>query len=94
MDVEKNKFETLTSPNQNHINIGFGEDVTIAELASLIAQITDFKGKIEFNPIKPDGTPRKLLDCARINSFGWQPKIDLKTGLKEAYKDFLLKINV
>lgn len=90
MNVEKNKFEKLTSPNQNHINIGFGEDVTISELASLIAQTIDYKGKIYFNANKPDGTPRKLLDCARINSFGWQPKVDLKTGLKQAYKDFLL----
>ena len=94
MNIDKNKFEKLTPPNQNHINVGYGEDLTIHDLAFLIADTIGYEGKIEFDTNKPDGTPRKILDCTRVNSFGWRPKIDLKTGLKEAYKDFLFKINI
>ena len=70
------------------VNIGVGEDVTIAELARLIAEVTDYRGRIEFDPSKPDGTPRKLMDVSRLNGLGWKAKISLRDGLKLAYEDF------
>lgn len=71
------------------INIGWGDDVTIAELATTVAQVVGFKGQFIYDTSKPDGTPRKLLDTARINAMGWRPKVDLKTGVGLAYRWFL-----
>jgi GDP-L-fucose synthase len=65
-----------------HINIGSGEDVTIAELARLIAGVAGFDGRFTFDPSKPDGTPRKLLDVARLAALGWRPRIDLESGVR------------
>ncbi len=70
-------------------NVGVGSDVTIFELASLIAQTVGFKGEILTDPSKPDGTPRKLLDCSLIQSTGWQPTVDFREGLKAAHQDFI-----
>ncbi|HEX5789923.1 MAG TPA: GDP-L-fucose synthase [Luteolibacter sp.] len=70
------------------VNVGTGSDLTILELATLIASITGFKGAILTDTSKPDGTPRKLLDISRIRATGWQPNIDLTTGLEQAYHDF------
>jgi len=64
------------------INIGTGEDVTILELAHLVAEAAGFKGKIEFDATKPDGTPRKLLDVSKINALGWKAKIPLREGVE------------
>lgn len=71
------------------VNVGTGTDLTILELAHLIAEITGFTGKILTDPTKPDGTPRKLLDISRIQSTGWSPQIPLRSGLSSAYQDFL-----
>lgn len=71
------------------INIGCGEDLTIRELAGLVAEALGFDGEVVFDPGKPDGTPRKLLDISRIRQLGWSPRIDLRTGLKSAYRDFM-----
>lgn len=71
------------------INIGTGTDVTIRELAELIRDTVEFKGNLEFDPSKPDGTPKKLLDVTRINNLGWKAGISLKEGLKISYQDFL-----
>jgi len=71
------------------INIGTGTDVTIRELSELIKETVGFKGELEFDTTKPDGTPKKLLDVSRLNSLGWQAKIPLKEGLKISYQDFL-----
>jgi len=71
------------------INIGFGEDVTIAEFARMVAEIVGFPGKIVYDPSKPDGTPRKLLDISRLSAMGWKAKISLREGLAKAYADFL-----
>jgi len=68
------------------INIGFGEDLTIKDLALLIAEVVGFKGEIEFDSSKPDGMPRKLLDVSRLNALGWRPKIGLREGLANAYQ--------
>jgi GDP-L-fucose synthase len=71
------------------VNIGTGEDLTIAELAGLVARTVGFTGKILTDPSQPDGTPRKLLDISRIQATGWQPVIPLRDGLAAAYQDFL-----
>jgi len=73
------------------INIGCGYDITIKELSELVAEIVGFTGEIKWDTSKPDGTPRKLLDCTRLFSMGWRPKYDLKTGIRLAYEDFLQK---
>ena len=71
------------------INIGCGEDLTIRELAELVAKTIGFKGALKFDTSKPDGTPRKLLDVGRLFSLGWRPTIQLDAGIKAAYLDFL-----
>ncbi len=71
------------------INIGCGEDVTIRELAETVCDVLGFDGTLEFDPTKPDGTPRKLLDIAKIKSLGWSPKIPLRQGIANAYDWFV-----
>jgi GDP-L-fucose synthase len=66
-------------------NVGYGSDLTIRELASLIASIVDYRGEIEWDSTKPDGTPRKLLDSSKIRATGWAPKIDLEEGIRRTY---------
>jgi GDP-L-fucose synthase len=73
------------------INIGAGKDITIAELARLIKTITEFEGAIVYDPSKPDGTPRKLLDLAKLNSLGWKYRVGLEQGIRLTYTDFLNK---
>lgn len=70
------------------INIGSGKEITIRELSETIKQVVGYRGEIEFDTSKPDGTPRKLLDCTKIHGLGWKPKIPLEQGLALAYKDF------
>ncbi len=70
------------------VNVGTGEDVTIFELASMIAKVVGFTGEILTDPTKPDGTPRKLLDISKIKATGWSPAVDFQAGLAEAYQDF------
>jgi GDP-L-fucose synthase len=71
------------------INVGSGTDITIRELAELIAQITGFEGSLEWDATRPDGTPRKLMDSGKLMSLGWQPKFDLESGIRNAYANFL-----
>jgi GDP-L-fucose synthase len=71
------------------VNVGTGEDLTIYDLATLVAETTGFQGDILTDPSKPDGTPRKLLDISQIRATGWQPRVDLRDGLAAAYQDFL-----
>lgn len=75
------------------LNVGCGEDITIANLALLVKEIIDFSGSLFFNADKPDGTPRKLMDVSKIFNLGWKPKITLKEGIELAYADFLKKQN-
>lgn len=70
------------------VNVGVGEDVTIAELADTIGEVVGYKGRIEFDTSRPDGTPRKLMDVSYINSLGWQASTDLRAGLHVAYDEF------
>lgn len=71
------------------VNIGTGEDLTIAEFAKLIAEVVGYKGKIEFDTSRPDGAPRKLLDVSKLTALGWKAKTPLQEGLRAAYADFL-----
>jgi GDP-L-fucose synthase len=71
------------------INVGCGEDVTIRELAETVCNVLGFEGTLEFDPTKPDGTPRKLLDIQKIKSLGWSPKIPLREGIADAYDWFI-----
>jgi GDP-L-fucose synthase len=68
------------------LNIGYGEDITIADLALLIKKTIDYKGEIVFDTSKPDGTPRKLMDTTKLNQMGWKPKISLQEGIKRILK--------
>ena len=70
------------------VNIGWGEDVTIRELAELIVSVIDYKGRLIFDSTKPDGTPRKLLDVTRLADLGWRPKISLREGSNSTYAWF------
>ncbi len=82
--------ELLRGPNDFPlVNVGSGEDQTIAELARAVAAVVGFRGELEFDTSKPDGTPRKLLDAGRLRRLGWSPRIDLETGIAAAYRDFL-----
>lgn len=74
------------------VNIGCGEDVTIKELAETVKEVIEFEGELVWDPSKPDGTPRKLLDISRIRELGWSPKIDLRTGIRQAYDWFLAHV--
>ena len=89
MQLERAVYEAHTQPMLSHINVGTGEDLSVGELAAMIAQVTGFAGRIEHDTSKPDGTPRKLLDVGRLHSLGWRARVGLQQGLALAYRDFL-----
>ncbi len=89
MNLEKAKYDKHTSLMQSHINVGNGIDITIKELAEIIKKIVGYKGKINFDLTKPDGTPRKFLNSEKINKLNFYPKISLKSGLIKTYKDYI-----
>jgi GDP-L-fucose synthase len=89
MNLPKATYEQHTSPMQSHINVGYGSDITIAELAQTVGRVVGYQGDIDFDVSKPDGTPRKLMDSSRLNALGWQAKVSLQEGLALAYQDFL-----
>jgi GDP-L-fucose synthase len=70
------------------VNIGIGEDMTIAEFARAVADVVGFKGDLVYDSTRPDGTPRKLVDTAKLAALGWRAKTPLRTGLALAYEDF------
>jgi len=72
--------------DERPINVGWGTDISIADLAEKICQVVEYTGRLRFNPSKPDGTPRKLLDTQRLTALGWTPKIDLDTGIRQTYR--------
>jgi len=71
------------------VNVGSGSDLTILELARLVADVVGYGGRIVTDPAKPDGTPRKLLDVSRLNALGWSPRILLRDGVRQTYEWFL-----
>jgi len=105
MELPDDAFDLLlgthhSSPITHHsppqpplINIGWGEDYTIKELADRVRAVVGFRGDITWDSIKPDGTPRKLLDISRMKAMGWSPRISLADGLRGAYQDFLTRFS-
>ncbi len=88
-DLDDETYAANTQPMLSHINVGYGDDVTIAELASLVAEVTRFKGTVRFDSSKPDGTMRKLMDSGRLMAMGWRPQVALKEGVQETYRWYL-----
>ena len=89
MNLPQATYDQHTSPMQSHINVGCGQDITIGALAQAIGKTTGYQGQIDFDTSQPDGTPRKLMDSARINALGWQAQVTLDSGLALAYADYL-----
>jgi GDP-L-fucose synthase len=89
MELDYATYAANTKPMLSHINVGSGEDLSIKELAEQIGKTVGFKGRIQFDITKPDGTPRKLMNVERLNSLGWRPRVNLQDGLALAYRDFL-----
>ena len=89
MNLPKATYDQHTSPMQSHINVGFGDDITIKELALAVGKTVGYQGVIDFDTTKPDGSPRKLMDSRRLNALGWQAQVGLEAGLAVAYQDFL-----
>ena len=89
MNLAKPIYDQHTSPMQSHINVGYGSYITIGDVAKIIAQVVGFTGTIDFDPSRPDGSPRKLMDSTRLNALVWHAKVDLEAGLRTVYTDFL-----
>lgn len=90
MSLDENSFSQLLKDDVPPlINIGCGKDLTISELVTLVKEVVGFKGTVEWDSSKPDGTPRKLLDVSRLFEQGWKPQTELVEGIKKAYDDFL-----
>jgi GDP-L-fucose synthase len=93
MNLERTIYEAKTSSMLSHINVGYGEDVSILELAHLVKNVVGFEGNITFDINKPNGTPRKLMNSQRINRMGWRAEVSLSNGLHLAYQDFLKSLS-
>ena len=89
LDLDQASYAANTEPMLSHINVGYGDDVSIAELAALVAKVTKFNGRIGFDPTKPDGTARKLMDVSRLADMGWKARIPLEHGIRTTYQWFL-----
>jgi len=89
MNIDKKTFWNRVDEQQSHINVGFGTDITIRDLAHCIAKVVEFQGELIFDSSKPDGAPQKLMDVSKLSSMGWEPKMDLMQGLQNTYKNFL-----
>jgi GDP-L-fucose synthase len=88
MDLDKKTYDLNTSPMLSHINIGYGNDVSILDLAKTVAKVIGFEGDIQLDSSKPDGSPRKLMDSTRIHQLGWKATMGLEDGLKITYEFF------
>lgn len=94
LDLPQDVYAGNTQPMLSHINVGTGSDVSIGDLAQMVAEVTGFKGKLSFDTSKPDGTMRKLMNVSRLADMGWRAKIELKDGLRETYNWFLKQESV
>jgi len=90
MNLPQATYQQHTQPMLSHINVGFGSDVTVAELAQAVGQTVGYQGAIEFDSSKPDGAPCKWMDSSRLNALGWQAHVALADGLEQAYASFLV----
>jgi len=89
MNLEKEKWDSVTEPMRNFVNLGQGTDIAIKELAQLVASVVGFAGNIEFDTTKPDGTMAKCTDNSKLRSLGWSPAMALADGLQQTYKSYL-----
>jgi len=89
LDLDKATYGANTQPMLSHINVGTGQDVTILDLAHMVARVTGYEGRIATDPSKPDGTMRKLMDVSRLAEMGWRARIGLEDGIAETYRWFL-----
>jgi GDP-L-fucose synthase len=94
MNLDIATYQANTTPMCSHINVGFGSDVSIAEVAQAIAHTVGYQGQITFDTTKPDGAPRKWMDSSRLNALGWNAHFALRDGLTLAYQDFVEKHTV
>jgi len=94
LNLPKEAYHTNTEPILTHINVGTGTDVSILELAQLVAKITGYSGNIITDVTKPDGTMRKLLDVGRLTKMGWSACIELEQGLKDTYQWYLANMQL
>ncbi len=88
MELDKAIYDQHTEPMHGHINVGFGSDMTIAELTQAIKEVVGYAGNISFDASKLDGSHRKWIDSSKLKKLGWQPKVDLVSGIGFAYRDF------
>jgi GDP-L-fucose synthase len=88
MGVDQSMLDQHTSPMMSHLNVGYGADLTILELAHTIADVVGYEGDIRFDSAKPDGTPRKLLDSGRLHQMGWRAQVSIQEGLTKTYEAF------
>jgi len=93
LKLPKDIYAANTQPMLSHINVGTGRDVSIADLALTIAQVTRFEGRILFDATKPDGSPRKLLDVSRLTNMGWTASIQLEEGIRQTYDWYLANLD-
>ena len=93
LNLSKDIYDENTEPMLSHINVGTGTDISILELAQLVAKIAGYSGKIITDPSKPDGTMRKLMDVGRLDKMGWRADIDLEQGLAETYNWYLANMH-
>ena len=91
MQLDKAIYDSQTEPMQSHLNVGYGSDVTIAELATAVASAANYQGRISFDASKPDGAPRKWMNSKRLNQLGWTPKVELAAGLVLAYAEMIAR---
>lgn len=89
LDLPQEEYDANTQPMLSHINVGTGTDISILELAHMVARITGFKGRITTDPSKPDGTMQKLMDVSRLTNMGWDAEIQLEQGIKETFRWFM-----
>ena len=94
MDLPREVYAAHTDVMASHINVGTGEDLSIAELAQLVSEVVGYRGSIRYDTSKPDGAPRKLLDISRIRQLGWKPDVALRDGIANAYEEFCSEMPV
>ncbi len=93
LDLPLETYQSHTQPMLSHINVGSGEDISILDLARLVAETTGFEGRISTEPEKPDGTPRKLMDVSRLAGMGWKAGIGLEEGIAQTYRWYVANID-
>ena len=94
MELDQATYATHTRPMASQINVGYGEDLSIGELASLVCETVGYRGRIVYDASRPDGTPCKLMNSDRLRALGWQPRVSLVEGLALAYRDFCARESV